>query len=120
MEHEESLVRIRQERQERQEHMQTENDLWQSQGPEPEPYMTSGYEELMRRERESQTTQAQPTNVYRHFGDAVGGTTYHSATDPAYIGPDYARERQQLQLAAQYGALDLVRNGSSVDAMDVM
>jgi len=47
-----------------------------------EPYMSSGYEALARREYEQSAAQAK--NVYSHYGSAVGGKTYNHATDLAY------------------------------------
>ncbi|RDA94403.1 hypothetical protein CP533_2269 [Ophiocordyceps camponoti-saundersi (nom. inval.)] len=65
-----------------------------------EPYMLSGYEELMRRQRER---------------DA-----YTPATDPIYRGPDLARHQQHLHMAMQYGAAEHFRTAPEADAMDVM
>jgi hypothetical protein len=78
--------------------------------PEVEPYMTSGYEELMRRERERETQDSQPRSTYG---------LYSHATDPVYMGPDYAREQQLLEMATQYGAYQGFR-APEVDTMDVM
>lgn len=47
-----------------------------------EPYMSSGYEALARREYEQSA--GPPKDVYSHFGTAVGGPTYNHATDPVY------------------------------------
>ncbi|RCI14759.1 hypothetical protein L249_6910 [Ophiocordyceps polyrhachis-furcata BCC 54312] len=64
------------------------------------PYMLSGYEELMRRERQR---------------DA-----YTPATDPIYRGPDLTRHQQHMHMAMQYGAAEHFRIAPETDAMDVM
>lgn len=104
VEQEEQLAHLRYERQQ-QSMLQSQNGHWQQQ--EPEPYMTSGYEELMRREQERQ---------------------YTPATDPVYLARDFAREhqireqqqqQQQMNMAEGYGAFQQMRD-SQMDAMDVM
>lgn len=86
--------------------VQTSNGQWHQQpAPEPEPYMSSGYEELMRREQEREERKRQQ---------------YNKATDPVYRGPDFAREQQQMEMASQYGAFEQFRVAGQVDAMDVM
>jgi len=76
---------------------------------EIESYMTTGYEELARREYEKSMQQQQPTrDVYSHFGSAVGGHIYNKATDPVYniipnSGPEW-EQRQQQAMENQYGA----------------
>lgn len=109
VEHEEQLAQIRYERQQQQQQtmsldgtpVQTANGQWHSQSAlESEPYMASGYEELMRRERKRQG--------------------YSPSTDPVYLGPDYARQQQQMDMATQYGAFEQFRGSGQMDAMDVM
>lgn len=109
VEQEEQLAQVRYERQQQEQGMsldgtmvQNPNGQWQQQ-QDCEPYMTSGYEELMRREREKQQA----------------SQAYTPATDPVYMGSDYAREQQQMQMASQYGAFEHFR-GTPMDAMDVM
>lgn len=51
---------------------------WQS----AEPYMQSGYEALAARDYERSA--APVKDSYSHFGTAVGGQTYNHATDPVY------------------------------------
>jgi hypothetical protein len=46
-----------------------------------EPYMSSGYEDLARREYEQSAKQSK--DMYSHFGTAVG-STYNHSTDPIY------------------------------------
>ncbi|PFH58700.1 hypothetical protein XA68_13337 [Ophiocordyceps unilateralis] len=125
LENEELLARLRfhdQQQQHRQHHLlhhvmsldgtpvQTADGTWSPSAPadtttSSEPYMLSGYEELMRRERER--------DAYSHLG-------YTPATDPIYRGPDFARHQQHLHMAMQYGAADHFRAAPEVDAMDVM
>ncbi len=96
---------------------QNANGRWAQQ--ESEPYMSSGYEELMRREQEV-IANDRTKDAYNHFGSAVAGPSYSKATDPVYLGPDYAREQQQMELATQYGAFEYFRATPAVDVMDVM
>ena len=86
--------------------VQTSNGQWHQQS-EPEPYMSTGYEELMRREREREAR----NNMQQ---------AYNQATDPVFMGPDYAREQQQMDMASQYGAFEHFRGAGQADAMDVM
>ena len=101
VEQEEQLAHLRYERQQ-QSLMQSQGGQWQQ--PEPEPYMTSGYEELMRREQQGQ---------------------YTPATDPVYLARDFAKEhqmreqQQQMNMAEGYGAFEQMRD-TQMDAMDVM
>lgn len=127
MEQEEHLARVRYDRLQQDQTMsldgtvvQTNNGQWHQQQQEPEPYMTSGYEELMRREQERQSLEARPREVYNHFGNSVGGPSYSRATDPVYMGPDCTRQQQQVDMATQYGAYDQFRGVGEADAMDVM
>lgn len=125
VEQEEHLAQIRYERQQNNQVMsldgtpvQTTDSRWaQQSAPESEPYMLSGYEELMRREREEQS---RPKDAYSHFGTAVGGPSYTPRTDPVYMGADYARQQQMMDMATQYGAYERFRGSEEVDGMDVM
>jgi hypothetical protein len=77
-----------------------------------EPYMSSGYEELARREYERSSAPAK--EVYSHFGTAVGGPSYKPSTDPVYnttdphtfpnVGGDWERllEYRQQAMENQY------------------
>lgn len=47
-----------------------------------EPYMASGYEALAQREYEASANASKDS--YSHFGTAVGGPSYTPATDPVY------------------------------------
>lgn len=102
--------------------IQTDNGKWTQQvSAESEPYMITGYEELMRREYERQSIDTNARDVYNHYGTAVGSNRYSRSTDPVYKGPDYDQQQQQLEMAVQYGAFEQFRNASMpVDAMDVM
>ena len=108
IEQEEHLARVRYERLQQQKNNQTEDGRWNP--GETEPYMTSGYEEIMRREREREERQAYQATP----------RSYSQSTDPAYMGPNYHLEQQQLHqqmsMANQYGAFEQFRG----DAMDVM
>ncbi|KAM5355891.1 hypothetical protein ACJ41O_002537 [Fusarium nematophilum] len=124
VEQEEQLARVRLERlSQQQQHtmsldgtpVQTGDGRWvQTSEPEMEPYMASGYEELMRREYERQSMESQPRTPYAHCGP-----NYTHATDPVYMGPDYARQQQIMEMATQYGALQGFR-AQEMDTMDVM
>lgn len=71
-----------------------------------EPYMMSGYESLAAREYErSSGLSISPKETYSHFGSAVGGHTYNQATDPVYanVGGDWealVKERQRINQQA--------------------
>lgn len=64
---------------------QTQDSRWVSvaQSYGAEPYMMSGYEELMRRENERQAEE-QARSFFSPLGSAVGGQRYNQATDPVY------------------------------------
>lgn len=105
VEQEEQLAHLRYDRQQQKQQAMTQSQGGQWQQPETEPYMRSGYEELMRREQERQ---------------------YTPATEPVYLARDFAREhqmreqqQQQLNMAEGYGAFQQMRD-SQMDAMDVM
>ncbi|KAF5025025.1 hypothetical protein F66182_2893 [Fusarium sp. NRRL 66182] len=119
VEHEEQLARIRYERLNQQQQVmsldgtqvQANDGRWvRNAEPEMEPYMASGYEELMRRERERQALDSQPRSTYGLSSQA---------TDPVYMGPDYAREQQIMEMATQYGAYQGFW-APEADTMDVM
>ncbi|KAG0651136.1 hypothetical protein D0Z07_2856 [Hyphodiscus hymeniophilus] len=74
-----------------------------------EPYMSSGYEALARREYEQSAVPSK--DAYSHFGTAVGGQTHNRATDPVYKSiedvhkyPNINHEWQQQSMEDQYGA----------------
>ncbi|KHN99983.1 uncharacterized protein MAM_01907 [Metarhizium album ARSEF 1941] len=102
--------------------VQTADGKWtQHMAAESEPYMTSGYEELMRREYERQSVDNKARDVYNHYGTAVGSDRYTRSNDPVYKGPDYDQQQQHSEMAAQYGAFEQLRNASMPsDAMDFM
>jgi hypothetical protein len=130
VEHEEQLAQLRYERQQQNQMysldgtpVQSGDGRWQQSSSDSEPYMLSGYEELMRREREKEASQSQPRNTYSPFGTAVGHQ-YSAATDPVYMGPDSNRlqqqqqQQQQMSMANQYGVFQQQRD--SGDSMDMM
>ncbi|OLN97005.1 hypothetical protein CCHL11_02072 [Colletotrichum chlorophyti] len=90
-----------------------------------EPYMMSGYEQMMRREYEREQLEARSTGNYSHYGSAVGSnaSTYKPAIDPVYkgFGDDWAREQQmQMRMENQYGAFQQYGGPSgNVDAMEM-
>ncbi|MBE3049574.1 hypothetical protein IMZ48_45175, partial [Candidatus Bathyarchaeota archaeon] len=85
MEQEEQLARMRYYQQQHQQHQQQQScgALQAADGRwDVEPYMQSGYEELMRREAErAQPLADRPKDAYSHFGVAVGGSR---ASEPVY------------------------------------
>ena len=125
LEQEEHLARVRYERTQQEQGMMMDNTMSQDANghwtqPESEPYMASGYEELMRREQDQNMVNDKAMNAYSHFGSTVEAPSYTKATDPVYLGPDYAREQQQMEMATQYGAFEYFRGTPAVDVMDVM
>lgn len=78
-----------------------------------EPYMSSGYEEMARREyeesarRQYEEAMQRPKEVYSHFGSAVGGHRYREATDPVYNNHNSDWERQQEMMENRYGAFQM-------------
>ena len=123
LEQEEYLTRLRFEKAQNEQVMsldgtpiQASNGQWvQPPAPESEPYMSTGYEELMRRERERERRN-QAMSAFNYDDH-----TYTHATDPIYGGPDSTRlQQQQMDMASQYGNFDQFRRTGEVDAMDVM
>lgn len=123
LEQEEHLARVRYEKQQDQTMsldgtvVQSSNGHWHQQ---PEPYMTSGYEELMRREQERQEREMLEARARDNSINYGNSATYVQATDPVYMGPDYTRQQQQLDMASQYGAFEHFRGADEVSAMDMM
>ncbi|KAG6007167.1 hypothetical protein E4U21_006270 [Claviceps maximensis] len=79
----------------------------QNEVPHSEPYMSSGYEELMRREHERQSNEHKSRDVYTPFGSAVGGCHSSKATDPVYRGcfpTGQQQQQRQLEMSSHYGA----------------
>ncbi|OHE98129.1 hypothetical protein CORC01_06497 [Colletotrichum orchidophilum] len=143
LEQEEQLARLRYERMEaekqQQEQQQQQNAVMSLDGTQVqsddsrwlassitqhvEPYMMSGYEELMRREYEREQAQTSPPSNYSHYGSAVVGSSYKPATDPVYkgFGDDWAREQSlqmQMQMENQYGAFQHY-GGGNIEAMEI-
>ncbi|EFQ31308.1 hypothetical protein CGRA01v4_10610 [Colletotrichum graminicola] len=89
-----------------------------------EPYMMSGYEEMMRREYEREQVEARPSGNYSHCGSVLGG--YKPATDPVYkgFGDDWAREQalqMQMQMENQYGAFQHYGGqAGNMEAMEIL
>ncbi|UNI14924.1 hypothetical protein JDV02_001502 [Purpureocillium takamizusanense] len=127
LEQEEQFARLRLEQHQQDQAMsldgtpvQTGDGRWTHEARDTEPYMVSGYQELMRRETERNIVDTMPRSVYSHFGTTVAGPSYTPATDPVYLGPDYVRQQQQMDMATQYGAFEQSRVAGDMDAMDVM
>jgi hypothetical protein len=129
VEQEEHLARLRHERLQQAETLsldgttvQSNDGSWHQQAThESEPYMMSGYEELMRREqeRERQSMESQRSDAgYGHYNTTSVEPNYSPATDPIYQGPDYVRQQQLMGMASQYGAFQEHRGVS--ETMDVM
>ena len=82
-----------------------------------EPYMSSGYEALARREYEQSAGPSK--GIYSHFGTAVGEPVYNHATDPVYKSmedvhkyPNVNAEWQQQSMEDQYGAFAQFQHNS--------
>lgn len=127
LEQEENMARVRYERSQQQQTtsldgttVQIDNGRWHQQDQESEPYMNSGYEEIMRREQERESLEAQFRDNFNHFDSSHSGPSYSRATDPVYMGPDFTRQQQQMEMATQYGTYDHFRGAGEVDIMDVM
>lgn len=95
--------------------VQTEDGAWisMSSASEMEPYMTSGYEALARREYEESAKRAYeesmmgPKEVYHHYGTAGSGqSSYRPATDPVYNNNNAWASRQEA-MENQYGAFQM-------------
>ncbi|KAK2775132.1 hypothetical protein CKAH01_12889 [Colletotrichum kahawae] len=132
LEQEEQLARMRYERMEAERHQQQQQQVMSLDGTQiqaddsrwlassishhVEPYMMSGYEEMMRREQEPELLRSSGNN-YSHYGSAVG-SSYKPATDPVYkgFGDDWAKE-QQMQMENQYGAYQAW--GGNMEAMEI-
>ncbi|UKZ85698.1 uncharacterized protein TrAFT101_001547 [Trichoderma asperellum] len=128
MDQEEHLAQLRYEKQQQPNNVmsldgttvQNSNSTWVHQASqESEPYMLSGYEEIMRREREREEAASRPRDAYSHFGTSIGGPSYVPSTDPVYLGADYARHQLQLAMAEQYGSFEQHRANQAVDVMDM-
>jgi len=86
-----------------------------------EPYMSSGYEALARREYEQSAGPSKDT--YSHLGTAVGGQSYNHATDPVYRSiedvhkyPNISDECRQQSMENQYGAFAQFQHNGGVSA----
>ncbi|KAJ3478924.1 hypothetical protein NLG97_g8451 [Lecanicillium saksenae] len=119
LEQEEHLARVRYQREQQMNAVMDEPPMEQiasgqwTQPAESEPYMTSGYEELMRRENERNASN-RTANAYCHFS---GSVSYNKAMDPIYMGPDFVREQQQMEMASQYGAFEQFRGAETMDVI---
>ncbi|KAL7932773.1 hypothetical protein V8C35DRAFT_72611 [Trichoderma chlorosporum] len=120
MEQEEHLAQLRYEQSLDGRPVQAANSTWVHQASqESEPYMMTGYEEIMRREREREEANSRPRDAYSHFGTSVGGPSYTPSTDPVYLGADFARHQLQMALAEQYGSYEQHRANQAVDVMEM-
>lgn len=92
-----------------------------------EPYMSSGYEELARREYEESVRRAfeeeamlQSKNAMGHFGATAAAPAYNPATDPVYqnsnMNSDW-QQQQQMMMEDQYGRMMQYRNGNHDEEM---
>jgi hypothetical protein len=75
-----------------------------------EPYMTSGYEDMARREYEESARRAIAEASFQGHKGAVLSTSYRKATDPVYnstVSP--CGVEQQMQMANQYGRMVALR-----------
>ncbi|KAK8113982.1 hypothetical protein PG999_006051 [Apiospora kogelbergensis] len=95
--------------------VQTEDGAWisMSSASEMEPYMTSGYEALARREYEESAKRAYdesilgPKEVYHHYGTSAScQQAYRPATDPVYNNSNGWASRQEA-MENQYGAFQM-------------
>ncbi|KAJ0159794.1 hypothetical protein CTA2_9098 [Colletotrichum tanaceti] len=142
LEQEEQLAKLRYERmeaeKEQQQHqqnavmsldgtqVQSDDSRWlaSSISHQVEPYMMSGYEEMMRREYERERVEARSNDNYAHYGSAVGG--YKPATDPVYkgFGDDWAKEQaiqMQMQMENQYGVFQHYGGqAGNMEAMEIL
>lgn len=93
---------------------QLNDGRWLQNTADTEPYMMSGYEEMMADNRQTESE-------YTHQASPHSGAKYSRAMDPVYLGADYLRQQQQMEMATQYGAFEHFRGaGSTNDAMDEM
>lgn len=129
LDHEEYLARFRFERAQKAQAMsldgtpvQVNDGRWHQQGRwESEPYMSSGYQELMRREEERERQKEESRLMdQKQGGSHAGPQNYTHATDPVYMGPDQARQQQQVDMASQYGSFEQTRSYGELEAMDVL
>ncbi|OHW96236.1 hypothetical protein CSPAE12_05120 [Colletotrichum incanum] len=140
LEQEEQLAKLRYERMEAEKEQQQQNAVMSLDGTpaqsddsrwlassishQVEPYMMSGYEEMMRREYEREQVEARSSGNYSHYGSVVGG--YKPATDPVYkgFGDDWAREQaiqMQMQMENQYGAFQhFGGQAGNMEAMEIL
>ncbi|KAH7368342.1 hypothetical protein B0T11DRAFT_276859 [Plectosphaerella cucumerina] len=101
--------------------VQSSDSCWLSTSP-AEPYMMSGYEELMRREEERQAAAKRAKESYSPYGSSVGHRYSHS-TDPVYMNtPSGWSAQQQMQMENQYGSFQQNQFGPSgnAEAMEIM
>ena len=97
--------------------VQAQDSRWLSayQSAGAEPYMMSGYEELMRRENQRQAEEQSKTS-FSPYGSAVGAQRYSQATDPVYknTGAGWNTEQQQAEMENQSGSFQQHRFGGPV------
>jgi len=141
LEQEEQLAKLRYERLEAEKQQQQQNAVMSLDGTpvqsddsrwlansishQVEPYMMSGYEEMMRREYEREQVDAPPSGNYSHCGSVLS-SGYKPATDPVYkgFGDDWAREQalqMQMQMENQYGAFQHYGGqAGNMEAMEIL
>lgn len=101
--------------------VQSSDSRWLSSSQGAEPYMMSGYEELMRREQEREAAE-RPKESFSPYGSSVG-QRYSHATDPVYRDTTSGWSAQeQMQMENQYGAFQQNQFGPSgkAEAMEIM
>jgi hypothetical protein len=74
-----------------------------------EPYMTSGYEDMARREYEESARRALAEASFQGHKGAVLSTSYRKATDPVYNSVSPCGWDQQAQMENQYGRMVQLR-----------
>lgn len=81
-----------------------------------EPYMASGYEELARREYDTENSRPRVGQYSGHFGSAAAAAAaggYSSAMDPVWqttnVGVDYMAQKRAMEMENQYGMLMAMR-----------
>lgn len=99
--------------------VQSSDSCWVSTSP-AEPYMMSGYEELMRRDQERQAAAKRAKESFSPYGSSVGHRYSHS-TDPVYMNTA-SDWQQQMQMENQYGSFQQNQFGPSgnAEAMEIM
>lgn len=131
MEQEEQLARLQYERQQQQQQgcmnmdcgLQSADGRWDA-----EPYMQSGYEELMRREAEAEAQRHadMPKDVYSRFGVAIAGPrsqaapSFSRATEPVYGVENRYIPQAGEGLVSWQGVSRIHAPAGTADAMEIL